>query len=122
MTYPSRFVRLACLNLFHDDRGIRLTVAARPPVLLATLLLEDQDLLRLVVGQHPPDDFRPLQDGAPDLEPAIRLQGEDPVERHFVTDTGLDLLDLDAIADGDLVLLASGAYDGVAHAFSSFPW
>src|SRR5882672_9919301 len=105
---------LSGVHLLDDHRGERLPVAACAPVLFAFLLLEDQHLLGHVLLDDAPDDPRALQDRAANLKPALGLQRQDLVERHLVADAGFDFLDPDPIADGDLVLLASGGYDGVA--------
>src|SRR6266581_4779952 len=118
----SSVLRLSGVNLLDDHRRERLPVTARAPVLFALLLLEDQHLLGLVLLDDAADDPRALQDREADLKPALGLQRQDLVERHLVADPGGDFFDPDPIADGDLVLLASGGYDGVAHTRSSFPW
>src|SRR5713101_7766331 len=113
---------LSGVNLLDHHRRERLPVAARAPVLFALLLLEDQYFLGLVLLDDAPHHPRALQDRAANLEPALGLQRQDLVEGHLVADPGRDLLDPDPIADSDLVLLASGGYDGVAQTRSSFPW
>src|SRR5262249_21702972 len=95
-------------------RRQRLTVTAAASVVLATLLLEDEDLLVAELG----DDLAPDRDALDQwrADPDRVAAGEQHLgELDRAAGLAVELLDADERPGLDPVLLASGADDGVGH-------
>src|SRR5262245_61359264 len=96
-----------------------LTVAARPPVVLALLVLEDPDLGTAVLLDHCALDRGALDLGASHLDVVAFAHEEDVIERDLAADLPLEPLEAHNVALFDPVLLPARPDDRV-HDSSSF--
>src|SRR3954470_19444756 len=79
------------------------------------LVLLDDDLGALGGGEHLDRDAGLVQAGRSDL---VTVDDHDHREGQRLADTGLDLVDLDDVAHGNLLLLAASAHDCVHGGFT----
>src|SRR6185369_4459997 len=100
------------------DRQL-LTMALTTPVVLAALLLEDEDLFRLLLADDLTDDAPAFEERLTDLQPAARGRQEDVGEYALGARLAVELLETDRLAGLHPVLLPSGTNDGVVHAYLS---
>ena len=96
------------MNLFNNNLGVRLSVAADGLGVLLRAILEDDDLLGLAVLQHLGFDRSACHHGSAELRVLAVHDCQHLIEGYGCVSLGAELLDIDDVAFLDAVLLATG--------------
>jgi hypothetical protein len=82
-------------------------------IVLAPTHLEDANLVVIAVAHHGCSDARARHPGRTDLQIRTLANGQYLIDDDLLAHFRSDLLNLDVLAGGNLVLLAAGFYDRV---------
>src|SRR5262245_27667664 len=99
--------RLRGLDIGDAPHRLGLPVAALAAIVVAAVLLEDQNLVGQGLVEHLGHDRSALHQRRADLEVGIFAHHQDFVERHVGAGFDFQLLDQNDVVLGDLVLLAA---------------
>src|SRR5687768_11639527 len=95
------------LDAVDAQRGVRLPVPARAPVVLALLVLENADFVIAPLFHHGGADTRVAEERRAQLGPVFPAHEEHFAEGHLLAERRIEQLDVDGLALRHPILLAA---------------